>query len=347
MCFHIATAASSLASDDKPVIFNRCWETPSAVDLAVTPVSDGATIFFLDTAGKLTAMETAQPTRRWSTEIGGDVVSNQLVTHTALFVVTVPSGSAGDASLRAISKQTGVTMWTTGLPRSVRIFLGMINGSLVAVASDGTTTALAPDRGSIIWRQSIGAAANADPLFTPGRLVVATDRNEIVSISPTGSVEITAKAAHAATALVGEDQGRVLAGDERGNLMHFSPSGSELWKFRNGARISYLALYESEYIAASDDNFVYRISRGGNVEWKRRLPGRLSTRPVIIGETAVMSIIGEPSIYAISLDDGKISNRILAGSEEAPAIAIAAGASAFAALSAQRVSLYNGMCPAK
>ena len=134
----------------------------------------------------------------------------------------------------------------------------------------------------------------------------------------------------------------MLLGDARGNLVLTSADGDRIWTFKNGAQISFLLPYDSEYLAASFDNFFYKLSRSGNVEWKRRLSGRLSSRPSVIASDGVISISGDPSIYVLDLTNGKILNRIEIGGDEnlSPRI-VAASADGFAVAGSQGIQFFS------
>ena len=95
-------------------LFTKCWEYKASPDLATAVTASDSTFYFLDVDRKLEAVDLASATKRWSTELGGEMISNILVGSGGVFVVTVtpPSGEATTprkAFLRSLSQQTGIT----------------------------------------------------------------------------------------------------------------------------------------------------------------------------------------------------------------------------------------------
>ena len=113
---------------DGPEAFTKCWEYGAAPDLATLAAADAANVYFIDRDGKLQSIDWNTGSKLWGSELGGEVVSNLLVTDSAIFVATAAQqgqdGSRGRTVLRAISKQTGITVWSTDIPASSGVALG-------------------------------------------------------------------------------------------------------------------------------------------------------------------------------------------------------------------------------
>ena len=340
-----ATFADPGRPDDEQELFAKCWEYPASPDLSVTPVADTDRVYFLNVERKLEAVDLQTAVKIWASEIGGDVVSNLFTTENSVLLVT-RAGESDKAVLRSLSKHTGVANWNATVSTS-RATLGALNGSIVAVDSDGSVTAFHPSNGSQLWHTQLGNKIVGAPHFRSMTVTVATASNEIVDIAIGGQASVRLKARYLPVALLIEPSDQYLIGDDRGNLVFTAADGDRRWRFKNGARISYLLSYDAEFLVASFDNFLYKISRGGNVEWKRRLTGRVSGKPVVSGDTAVVSIIGDGSVYFVNLDDGKISNRVQVGDENTGAAITAAGPTVVIS-GPQGISLYSrGKCPVK
>jgi outer membrane protein assembly factor BamB len=235
------------------------------------------------------------------------------------------------------------------IPAATRVTQGITNTHVILVDTAGSIRAFDPADGDLVWSRDLGANVSGDPLFDSDELTVATDKKEIVVISGReGQTRLAVKTGQVPTAVLPDSSNRFLIGDERGNLTLASRDGKRIWRFRNGAQISFLMSYDSEFIAASFDNFIYKISRSGNVEWKRRLSGRAASRPVISGDTAVVSIVGDDSIYFIDLKDGKISNRVEISDGDIGGLATGVGKGSLVLSGTRGVALYSsGGCPGK
>lgn len=319
---HGAPSGAFLAAkdDDQAASFVQCWEYASAPDLAVNTATDGANVYFVDTDRKLQAVDLSAGTKLWSSELAGNVVSNLLVADDAILVATrTADGGAvtpANSLVRSVSRQTGITNWSTDLASSSTLALGYFGGSIFVVSSSGSISAFTADKGLPIWKKEIGAKVTTEPQYRDRSALFGTDRNEILSVDvATGQFATIARTESLPTAVFPESSGRMLVGDDRGNLSFISADGKRIWKFRNGARISAITIFDSEFLATSHDNFLYKLSRGGNVEWKRRLSARIGAGPSVVGDTALVATVGDGIVYVIDLFDGKIGNRIDAGEE--------------------------------
>lgn len=351
VCHFVAFATVQKArglQTEKPV-FTKCWDYPSTPDLSVIPAADDTRVYFLNAGGKLEAADLASPTRAWSSELGGAVISNLLVTDSMLFVASSANQNEGRAVLRSLSKHTGITNWSVSISNAPRVTIGLVNGTLVAIESRGMVTAFRQADGVTLWTRQLDAKISSEPQFGSNEIVLTTERKEVVLIAVNdGKASVVAKTQSFPTAVMPLSDKKLLVGDERGNVTFYSNGGERSWKFRNGARISFLMPYDSEFLAVSSDNFIYKLSRSGNVEWKRRLSGRVTIRPVIIGDTAVVSAIGDSSVYFVDLRNGKISNRVESGDDGFAGIAAVLGRSAVILSVSRGLFLYSReQCRAK
>ena len=339
-----STIAIGRHRDDQAEVFTKCWDYSASADLAIPQVADADNIYFVNTEGRLESVDLKSAVKVWSSEVGGVVISNIFATDNAVFLVT-RAVDTGKAALRSLSKQTGVANWSTPVDAS-RVTLGTIDGVIIVVGTNGSVTAF-NSSGTQAWEARLGTSIVGDPEFRPQTVTVATTRNEIVDVAVGGQTKVRSKTDYLPSAMLINSAGEYLIGDERGNLLFAESDGDRRWRFKNGARISFLLSYEGEFLVASYDNFLYKLSRGGNVEWKNRLPGRVSGRPVISGDTVIVSIIGDGSVYFIDLENGKVTNRVQIGDENSGSAT--ASAEAGVVLSGPSgLSLYTrGKCPSK
>ena len=345
-----ATAADPI---DEPKPYSKCWSIDTLPDLSTYGAADNTSLYFFTADGALEAVDQKSGARLWSTDLAGSVVSNLLLTdHAAIFMTAGRSenGAPGKSTLRAVSKQTGITIWSTSVQGAITTTLGSVGDKLAAVNGDGVVSVYSASNGSLVRNQPIGARVVTTPLFASGHIVLGTDANELIAVDVTkGVVTRLLRTSRPPTAVFVDSEGRMLVGDARGNLGFTSAGGDPIWTFKNGAQISFLLPYDAEYLAASFDNFIYKLSRSGGVEWKRRLSGRLSSRPLIIGHDGVISITGDPTVYVLDLSSGKILNQIEIGSDEnsSPRV-VAAGTNGFAVAGAQGIQFFSReACPQK
>ncbi len=350
--FSLLILTSVTAGYSKPVsaestIFTKCWEYEVNPNLNVGIAADASTVFFLDDENRLHGVDLEAGRKAWSSELGGEVVSNLLLLGNSIFIVTNSqpdvSNLAVKATLRAISRETGITDWSVEIPSSPFVWIGSNVGNVIVVGSDGSVSALMQVGGTLVWKTDLKSRVTAVPFFQESGIEVATNNNEVLNVSGSeGEIRLDWKSSYLPTAILRDLNDRLVVGDERGNLIAVSSDGHRLWRFKNGAQISSAALQGSEYLAASYDNFVYKLSRSGRVKWKRRLSGRVNDGPLVLGNSAVISIVGTGSVYVLDLKNGKISNRIEIGDNVTPRVAAATHGEGFAVAGLRGISYFSG-----
>ncbi|MEP6704985.1 MAG: PQQ-binding-like beta-propeller repeat protein [Acidobacteriota bacterium] len=346
------TFASTKLSSEVPGVFNKCWENSFNTNPAVGPAADASAVYVLDDANKLHAIDLAVGTNIWSSDIGGEVVSNLLVLGDSLFLVTNSHSNSQDSSVktkvRAISRHTGITAWQAEIPSSSAVWLGAVAGRIVAASAVGSVSAFSPADGGVVWKTDLTSELTAEPYFYDLGIDLGLKNRDVVSVSAAaGRSHVVWKSEYLPTAVLTDSTGRSIVGDERGNLTRLSPEGKRVWRFRNGAQISSVSVHGSEYLAASYDNFIYKLSRAGRVKWKRRLPGRAIDKPFLLGDTAVVSIAAAGDVYALDIKTGKILNRIETGEEISARVTAAPGDRGFVIASSRAVLYFNSKCPGK
>ena len=312
-----------------PELFSRCWDFKVTPNLAVTPVLDSSVVYFVDVENKLLALDLVGAGRVWSSELGGEVVSNLLLSDPSLLLVTnsqvVDSTSAPKTFLRSVSRATGITEWRVEIKSSTGLWIGAYPNLIAAVGESGLVSAFSRNDGKLVWERELGATVTTSPMFGTKGIALGTEAKDIFEVALTdGSLRPLWKSDYLPTALTMDTAGRLVVGDERGNVTAIAANGDRSWTFRNGARISSVLVDDSDYLASSNDNFVYRLTRGGNVKWKRRLPGRLAQAPLLLDDVAVMSVSGGGGVFVLDVNKGKILDRIQAAED----LSFAVGSSA-------------------
>lgn len=353
------TFATAAAQPDPPEnLLQKCWETITPSPVVVGMGYDSSVIYISSDDGSVRAVNITRGDQLWSAELGGAVSSNFLTNESNVFVVSRPipesTGVEKQVSvLRSISKQTGVTNWSSKIPISDKTYLlDGGSGFMIAAGSDGAVTAVSQDNGKIIWSITIAGKLTGRPDIRNERIALATTQNDVYIISNTdGMINKRLQMKFLPTSMSITEDGNFLVGDQRGNLALIGKkSGDTIWKFKNGARISHAVETERGILASSYDNFVYLLTAGsGAMIWKRRLSGRISDAPVILGDMVFVRISGDKQAYLISLKNGKIVQKIEIGESDAVGQAsLSAASSAIIIGGSSGVALYGlRSCPAK
>lgn len=262
--------------------------------------------------------------RGWKTQLGGIINSNLLVNNIDdknIFVATESFNSSSSSPskrktslLRSISSLTGLTVWQTSIDSAGEIFLYNYNDELVFADGNANIGVLGKADGQMKWIKNLAGEVTAPPSFSGETLIVAlTDKIVAFSVQK-ASVVFQMPIISVVTSLSSSGN-KFFWGDIRGNVygLTFNKSGKKkLWKFQNGAAVSYVIHTPAGILAASYDNFVYMLSPdSGKLLWKKRMTGRITIRPSVVGNFAAVTSIGSSELSVLDLRDGKIINQIL------------------------------------
>ena len=303
------------------LLLTKCWESTSEDSVKYISASDNGLYFILiRPSGKVDLVETKTGKRVWRSEFGGEIVSLAIADSDSVFILTnslAENGESPATTLRAISAVTGIVLWTMPLPYSEESYLAEAGDSLLVLNPDGSIFAQKKSDGSLIWRSTTGARLSGSPRVNGNEVLLPLQSAEISILSTlNGSTNLRIKTDQVPSAVLRVDEKTMIWGDSKGNISTIdSPSGATRWKFKNGGAVSGIITTKRGTLVTSHDNFVYLMTPGGRVIWKRRLSGRVISEPVATDSFAMVTILGEAGVSFIDLESGKILNKIIDGDE--------------------------------
>ena len=304
---------------DEVAVSRKCWNFPTDAAPESGLASDITAVFFAAAGGRISAVETVSGKNAWNAELGGRAVSNILVHGSDVIAVTAPvaeAGKEGTASLRSLSKATGIVNWTVPVRLSERYFLGTTPSGLISVSSEGDVKLLGYQGGFPLWDRSLSGQLAAPPHIDAVYVIVPIRSGKTHVISAVnGSVVSTFESTPRVQSQARVAERWVVSGDDRGNLIvNNFLTGKLQWKFKAGAKWTYVEGTKFGIAAVSADNFVYMLSvEHGSVIWKRRLPGRVSGVPALSDSYVIIASYGENTAHVIDLANGRIVNQITLG----------------------------------
>lgn len=300
----------------------KCWSYSTGQADGAGIASDGSRVFIGLGGAKVEAI-TSDGRKLWSTELGGSVSSNLLPLEGGLILATATSsgesGKPGGSVIRSLSKETGITNWTSKLPEADRHFLGGFNGAVIVVSTSGVIQSIDAGTGVLKWKRDIASGFVAEPVFNGGKVIAAAAGKQIFGVSmTTGEIESLRKSVFGVTALGETPAGALITGDERGNVTFFANGTDKInWKFKTGGEISGIVAVGENLLITSHDNFVYFLTgRNGNVAWKKRLPGRVSHIATTPGKFAISTSFEEHGAAVTDILSGKSAGQIALGVDE-------------------------------
>lgn len=321
------TRAFSQNASPSPVPFAnsvalaKCWSYPTGETYDGTLVSDGGKIFLGRPEARIEAL-TLDGKKMWATELGGEVSSNLLVGENSLFLVTSSgkpqSGKPVPGILRNLSKDTGITNWTLRLTGTGGHSIGLSSGMIIVVSNNGVVESVDVKSGVVKWKRELSESFQGSPVFTTGDVFIAS-LNSVFGVSlPEGEITLVRKLTYPITAIAGTEDGKLIVGDARGNISSYSVlTGKINWNFKSGGEVSELLSVDQHILAASHDNFVYWINqRNGNVEWKKRMSGRVTQAANVLDQFAILTGFDDHAAILAERLNGRVASQIVLNSDE-------------------------------
>jgi outer membrane protein assembly factor BamB len=309
-----AAEAGASSTSRLALPFKRAWLY--ADDLTtLAPALDEARVYLPLTGGRVVCLERETGARLWSSESGGLISAPVATGETAVFIAArklSEDGSEAGASIRAVDKVTGLTLWAKDYARAFTSPLSLAGERLYAGSADGGLYAISTTDGAVIWRAASQDAVRAGVLLSDHAVYFGSDDGALRGVELEKGQEIwkfQTKGKIRCTPLT--DGSHFYFGSSEGFFYAVDKvSGKVKWQSRTGAAIEASAvLLEDKILVVSFDNFVYALAREtGNKVWKRRMENRLTSAPVVEGDTAMIAPLRGDHVAMFLHADGRRVN---------------------------------------
>ena len=286
------------------------WTLALNSALAAPPAFDDARAYFPLDGNRLAAYDLARGQLLWTADT--PVASEPAVGDHLLFI-------AAAEQLAAISQNDGSTAWRIDFrePLAVRVIWG--GGSLVMATTAGFVVARRAQDGREAWRRDVHAPAHAAPTLSGPRLYVPLEDGRVVALDAETGEPVWEKRLGGAPSDVLVLEGRAYVGS-RDNFFYClnADSGEEIWRWQTGADVVGLAAADERRVYfVSLDNVLRALDRrNGAQRWKRLLPLRPVSGPLVVAETVIVTGIATGRAYATR--DGAPVGELPAGEQAAP-----------------------------
>ncbi|MBK9165617.1 MAG: hypothetical protein IPM21_17245 [Acidobacteria bacterium] len=277
-------------------------------------VGDHRGVFLAETGGRVRLLHQKTLETIWSAEVGGNIVSNLLLSRDSLFVTANTDSDEPASRLREINLNTGLTRNTYDLEFSKSYLLKKAGESVLVV----------PEAGAPQMLDSSGLTpAGRFAFWSTGDRVLFADDDQLLVVSTNGISRVVSWVAATmpsyqptadrlvASALITAN-GRLITGNGKGEIRSEQLGvNGRVWKFKTGGEIVFADSFDGKILIASNDNFLYLLGeQNGSVIWRSRLPGRPSTGRVLRDDSVAIGVLGEERIFIIDLSNGKVRNFI-------------------------------------
>ncbi len=303
------------------------WQYTTASTVNLTPATDGQRVYLPLAAGTIVSLRAFDGQMFWRTEIGGEFSASPAADDRGVYIASetgVVQGKAPQAAgaLRALGRESGVTLWMRTLPFPLRGALAINEQVLFGGAGDGRVYAVSKKTGEMLWVNQFPTPFSSLPTISNTYLFIGNDDGTLFCLDQMtgrqiwryrtrGQVRGRASVWHGVV-YFGSADGYVYAIDEM--------TGRFRWRTRTGAGVQAVTVTDGGLLVASLDNFVYFLSltRGARL-WKRQLAGRIAAQPLAAADGALFTPLSGDTGVVLDLRDGKQLNSIPIGEDNTTA----------------------------
>ncbi|MEW6206825.1 MAG: PQQ-binding-like beta-propeller repeat protein [Acidobacteriota bacterium] len=290
--------------------FKKAWQYLTDSASPFPPAVDDSRIFLPLAGGQMLCLNRETGDLLWSSELGGIISAPPVAGEKALFVAARKLGADGadaGASLRAMDKATGLTLWARDYPRPFAS-MTVAKERIYAGCDDGALYALSPV-GEAVWKAQTQDRVRGLPLAVGQTVYFGSDDGALRAIEAESGRE--AWKFQTGAKISGQpaiDDRSIYFGSGDGFVYAIDLATRKLrWRSRTGAAIeAAVALAGKMLIAASFDNFVYALScKRGNRIWKKRLEGRIAAAPIVEGDATLIAPLRSEYAAVLFNPDGR------------------------------------------
>jgi outer membrane protein assembly factor BamB len=310
----LVAEAGAISTSQLALPFKRLWLYADDMT-TLAPTTDEGRIYLPLAGGRVVCLDSATGSRIWSSEPGGIVSAPVAIGETSIYIATrkfAEDGTEAGASLRAVDKLTGLTLWAKDFARPFTSPLTFAKKRLYAGSADGSLYAIATADGETIWKAQTQDIIRGGVWVSEAAIYFGSDDGALRGVEADTGREIwkfqtkgkirSAPVTEGHTFYFGSSDGFVYAVDKITSKVK--------WQSRSGAAIEASpVLVEDKILVASFDNFVYALSRTtGNKIWKRRMENRLAAAPIVEGDAAMIAPLRGEHVAVFLHQDGRRVN---------------------------------------
>jgi eukaryotic-like serine/threonine-protein kinase len=298
------------------------WRHESNLTLNLTPASDDGHIYLPLSGGTIVSLTAATGQLNWRSEMGGELSASPIADRRAVYVASetgkAESGTRrATGALRALGREGGVTQWMRTLAMPLQGALTLSEGKLFAGGSDGKLYSFDGRNGEVRWTYDYGASFNSQPVVAGSHVYIGSEDGNLLAFDEsTGKLLWHYRSKGAVRGPVANGNDLVYFGSGDGYVYAVNAeSGRLVWRNRTGAGVQAVVRVGEELLVASLDNFVYKFSLAGARLWKTRLPGRISSQPLVTHGAALFMPLSSLTAVVLELRDGRQINLLPVGED--------------------------------
>jgi eukaryotic-like serine/threonine-protein kinase len=290
--------------------------------LNLTPAADDERIYLPLAGGTIVSLRASDGQLYWRSEIGGELSASPAADDRAVYVAASEAITSASethrttGSLRALSREGGVTLWMRTLAMPIRGGLTIGNDKIFGATSDGNVYGVDRKSGNILWSVKHGSAFNCQPVLSGRSVYAGSEDGTLFTLDEsTGKLQWDYRTRGPVRGPVALADGTVYFGSGDGYVYAVNQAdGQRQWRKRTGAGVQAVARVDRGLLVASLDNFAYLLSFSrGKKLWKRQLPGRISSQPLTAEDSALFTPLSSDAGVVLALRDGRQVNTLPTG----------------------------------
>ena len=311
----VAVGATGPGLPEAPELFplRTVWTLALTSSLPVPPAFKGSRGYFpiegdrlaaydLDTGDELWVM----PARTLSKPAAGE----------GLVFIAEPE------ALAALREADGSEAWRLPLNERLAAPLVWDNGWVIAATASGTLLALRGLDGHLVWRRDLGSPLSASPALAADRLYAPARDGRIIALRiDTGEPLWERRLGGTPSELLALDD-RLYVGSEDNFFYCLTARNGQIdWRWRTGGDVVGTAVVDERRVYfVSFDNILRALDRrSGSQRWKRPLPLRPLTGPLMAGARVIVSGVAPPLRAYLTKDGAPAGEVTVEGELAAPA----------------------------
>ena len=327
-CASLLLTAAPLRGQQQAPLLSRplglVWKYETDETVNFTPAHGAGSVYLPLQNGEVVALRPADGELNWRAEIGGSISAAPAADEEGLYVASeraAPSekkGSRSQGAVRALGRQSGVTLWLRTLTAPIRGRLVVDGEAVYGGAEDGRLYALKKASGEVLWIRQHSSAFHSQPVLVGTRLYIGDEAGNLIAVeASTGRTLWRYQTPRALRAPAAVSEGLVFVGSQDGFVYALDAGGGTLrWRARTGGAVQSVSPAGKCLLATSLDNFAYCLSpRKGYRLWKRQLPGRVAAQPLVAEDGILLAPLSGEECLVLAPRDGKKLNSINVGED--------------------------------
>jgi outer membrane protein assembly factor BamB len=296
--------------------FDYCWQS-NLQNASTQPLFAQSNRIFVSMAdGSLVSVNAINGSALWRADLGGTIVSQSVASNNTVFVAsqatTFDKNKTPIIIVRALSANTGVTIWQKEFPAATKVSLIFQNNFLVIALGEENNNqkihALNGEDGQILWSQKIALQMTTGLTAHQNFFYFATTNNLLWIYKLTdGTILKSLQLPHAANNRIVINDNLIFFSDTTGYVSAIREIDQKmLWTLRLGGSAQDILLINDKILLSSFDDFIYfhKITSGKRL-WRKRLAGRPLGVAALSDSTIGLTVSGESSGTIINLKNGK------------------------------------------